>query len=147
MYHSILPILFFWDLLIILANAIPTQYSPPDSIAISCGSSGNSTALDGRVWIGDSGYISLSLLQSTGKFTKSRAVDHVDLLDSVPYQTARISSHEFSYVFSVKPGQKFIRLHFYQASYKDFRKSKALFTVKAGAYTLLSNFSTLPIKL
>ncbi|CAI9758704.1 unnamed protein product [Fraxinus pennsylvanica] len=50
MYNSILLILFFfWDLLIILASAIPTQYSPPDSIAISCGSSGNSTALDGRV--------------------------------------------------------------------------------------------------
>ncbi|KAL2523012.1 Receptor-like protein kinase FERONIA [Forsythia ovata] len=140
---SILKILFFFfDFLIILASAIPTHYSPPDNIAISCGSSGNSTALDGRVWIGDSGSVSPLFLQSTGKFTKSRAINQVNLLDSVPYQTARISHHEFSYAFPVNPGQKFIRLHFYQASYRGFRKSKALFTVKAGAYTLLSNFST-----
>ncbi|KAI8016832.1 Receptor-like protein kinase FERONIA [Camellia lanceoleosa] len=39
------------------------------------------------------------------------------------------------------PGQKFIRLHFYPALYPGFERSKAFFTVKAGAYTLLSNFS------
>lgn len=55
-----------------------------------------------------------------------------------------MSRHEFSYAFQVKPGQKFIRLHFYQDSYEgfSFKQSEALFTVKAGPYTLLTNFST-----
>ncbi|KAI3462613.1 hypothetical protein Pfo_019276 [Paulownia fortunei] len=133
----------FWHIRIILASDIPATYSPPDSIAISCGSSGNLTALDGRVWIGDSGFESSLSLKINGKpSSNSRAIHQLASLDSVPYRTARVSRHEFSYVFPVKPGQKFIRLHFYQDSYKGFKRSKALFTVKAGPYTLLSNFST-----
>ncbi|XP_065637628.1 receptor-like protein kinase FERONIA [Quercus suber] len=44
-------------------------------------------------------------------------------------------------MFSVTPGQLFIRLYFFPASYQNFDRSKALFSVKAGSYTLLSNFS------
>ncbi|KAL3844590.1 hypothetical protein ACJIZ3_001993 [Penstemon smallii] len=120
--------LLFW---IIFAS------SPPDSIAISCGSSGSLTAPDGRLWVGDNS--GLFPLQINGKSSNSRAIHK---LDSLLYKTARISRHEFSYTFPVKPGQKFIRLHYHQDSYKGFKKSKALFTVKAGPYTLLSNFST-----
>ncbi|EYU44215.1 hypothetical protein MIMGU_mgv1a000477mg [Erythranthe guttata] len=121
---------------------IPATYSL-DSIAISCGSSGNSTALDGRIWIGDSTPKSTFSPQINGKTSESRTTDKLASLDSVPYKTARASRHEFTYVFQVNPGQKFIRLHFYRdSSYKGFESSKALFTVKAGPYTLLSNFST-----
>ncbi|KAK4490748.1 hypothetical protein RD792_001454 [Penstemon davidsonii] len=123
--------LLFWHILIIFAS------SPPDSIAISCGSSGSLTAPDGRLWVGDNS--GLFPLQINGKSSNSRAIHK---LDSLLYKTARISRREFNYIFPVKPGQKFIRLHFHQDSYKGFQKSKALFTVKAGPYTLLSNFST-----
>ncbi|KAG8384589.1 hypothetical protein BUALT_Bualt04G0133600 [Buddleja alternifolia] len=128
-----------WHILIIFATNIPANYSPSENIAISCGSSGNSTGPDGRVWVGDSGSESSLSMQINGKPSKSKSIHQ---LDSVPYKTARISRNEFSYVFSVGPGQKFIRLHFYQDAYKSFKKSTALFTVKAGPYTLLSNFST-----
>ncbi|GFP79784.1 receptor-like protein kinase feronia [Phtheirospermum japonicum] len=112
-----------------------------ENIAISCGSSGNSTALDGRVWIGDSEPEPSLSLQINSKHSYSRATNQLASLDSVPYKAARLSHQEFSYVFSVEPGQKFIRLHFSQDSYKGFKTSKSLFTVKAGPYTLLTNFS------
>lgn len=38
-------------------------------------------------------------------------------------------------------GQKFIRFYFYPASYPNFDSSKAYFSVKAGPFTLLRNFS------
>jgi hypothetical protein len=44
-------------------------------------------------------------------------------------------------MFRVTAGQKFIRLYFYSASYPNFDRSKALFSVKAGRFTLLSNFN------
>ncbi|KAL2349115.1 hypothetical protein Fmac_003115 [Flemingia macrophylla] len=55
--------------------------------------------------------------------------------------TARIFQSEFSYTFNVTPGPKFIRLHFYPASYLDFNISNAFLTVSASNFTLLHNFS------
>ncbi|XP_047963122.1 receptor-like protein kinase FERONIA [Salvia hispanica] len=140
-------ILIFLSLLcqifIIFASHIPATTNPlPDSIAISCGSSGSLAALDGRFWMGDSGVESTLSLQINGKSSNSRAIHQLASFDPVPCRTARASHNTFSYIFRVKPGQKFIRLHFYQDSYKGFKRSEALFTVKAGPYTLLSNFST-----
>ncbi|KAH6791235.1 hypothetical protein C2S51_006241 [Perilla frutescens var. frutescens] len=132
----------FWQIFVILASSIPVTHPLPDSIAISCGSSGSLAALDGRLWIGDSGLETTLSLQINGKPSNSRAIHQLASLDSVPYKTARVSRHKFSYVFQVKPGQKIIRLHFHQDSYKGFKRSEPLFTVKAGPYTLLSNFST-----
>ncbi|XP_073159530.1 receptor-like protein kinase FERONIA [Henckelia pumila] len=110
------------------------------NIAISCGNSGDATARDGRAWTGDSGFkSSMAPLLINGESTNSRAIHRFGLLDPVPYKTARISRNEFQYVIGVNPGQKFIRLHFYQDSW--FRSSKASFAVKADHYTLLSNFS------
>ncbi|PRQ53274.1 putative protein kinase RLK-Pelle-CrRLK1L-1 family [Rosa chinensis] len=60
----------------------------------------------------------------------------------VPFTTARLSHSEFTYRFPVSPGQKFIRLYFFAASYNaDFDSSKSLFSVKAGGYTLLKDFN------
>ncbi|XP_031107837.1 putative receptor-like protein kinase At5g39000 [Ipomoea triloba] len=142
MHHPLFFILISCTLfhgLIIFAIS-STINSPIENIAISCGSSG--TAPDGRVWVGDNTKPSSTLLHLNGVSWTSRAQQKASLMiDPVPYQTARTSRHEFSYRFSVKPGQKFIRLHFNPAPYKGFKKSIALFTVKAGPYTLLSNFS------
>ncbi|KAF3631017.1 putative HUA2-like protein 1-like [Capsicum annuum] len=110
-----------------------------DNIAISCGASGNSLAPDGRVWVGDASFTS-SLLHLRGKSTKSKVPHQAGLSSPVPYKSARTSRHEFTYQFSVKPGQKFIRLHFKPASYKGFKKSKAIFSVKTSQHTLLSDF-------
>ncbi|KAL3523584.1 hypothetical protein ACH5RR_016418 [Cinchona calisaya] len=62
-------------------------------------------------------------------------------IDPVPYKTSRISSTEFGYSFQVNPGQKFIRLHFYPASYRGFENSIDFFTVTSGPFTLLKDFS------
>ncbi|KZV45457.1 receptor-like protein kinase FERONIA-like [Dorcoceras hygrometricum] len=123
-------------------NNIPAHYRrqrPEANVFISCGSAGDSTARDGRVWAGDSGLESSSSLLINGRSTTSQAIHGFGLLDPVPYKTARISPHEFQYVIRVSPGQKFIRLHFYQDSW--LTTSKPVFTVKANHYTLLTNFS------
>ncbi|KAG5527682.1 hypothetical protein RHGRI_028573 [Rhododendron griersonianum] len=119
-------------------------YQPLDNIAVNCGSSGNSTAVDGRQWTGDivSNYAPLLLTSNKGKLISSKATNPSLSPDPVHYTSARLSRWPFTYAFRVSPGQKFIRLHFYPASYRGgFKRSKAFFTVKAGPYTLLSNFS------
>lgn len=135
--------LSFLFLLHFCFTTIPASHVPLllESTAISCGSSDNLTAPNGRVWVGDTASKSSTLLQLSGKSTKSRAIHRPPSLDAVPYLTARISRHAFTYTFPVKPGQKIIRLHFNPVSYKGYSKSRAFFTVKAGPYTLLSSFN------
>ncbi|XP_027102596.1 receptor-like protein kinase FERONIA [Coffea arabica] len=111
-------------------------------VAINCGSVGNSAALDGREWIGEASSKFMPSLQPRGKSRSSTALQVSSLsVDPVPYTTARISATPFYYTFQVSPGQKFIRLHFYPASYRGFEKSMDFFTVKAGPFTLLRDFS------
>ncbi|XP_058192235.1 receptor-like protein kinase FERONIA [Rhododendron vialii] len=127
-----------------LAINSPGLYSQQlDHVVVNCGSSGDSTAEDTRKWTGDTGsnYIT-SLHGSKGKLISSKATDQPLPYDPIPYRTARLSRWPFTYTFRVTPGQKLIRLHFYPALYLGgFKRSKAFFTVKAGRYTLLSNFS------
>ncbi|KAL7141924.1 hypothetical protein ABFS83_08G087600 [Erythranthe nasuta] len=61
--------------------------------------------------------------------------------DPVPYKTARISQSQFSYAFQLSPGEKILRFHFNPTSYKGFEGFKDFFTVEAGPFTLLGNFS------
>ncbi|PSS30522.1 Receptor-like protein kinase [Actinidia chinensis var. chinensis] len=129
---------FLHHLIIPVTGAL---YYPLDNIAVNCGFSGNSTAADGRKWIGDRGSKYITSHGSKRKLISSIAVDRLLSPDPVPYKTARISRSQFTYTFQVSPGIKFIRLHFYPTSYQGFKRSKAFFTVKAGPYTLLSNFS------
>ncbi len=63
------------------------------------------------------------------------------LTSQLPYTTARLSLSPFTYIFHVTAGQKFIRLYFYPSSYPNFDRSKALFSVKARPFTLLTNFN------
>ncbi|KAI8534158.1 hypothetical protein RHMOL_Rhmol10G0067300 [Rhododendron molle] len=122
----------------------PVLYHPLDNIAVGCGSSGNSTAVDGRQWTGDIGsnYAPVLLTSNEGKLISSKAADQPLAPGRVPFGTARLSRSPFSYTFRVTAGQKFIRLHFYPASYGGgFKRSNAFFMVKAGPYTLLRNFS------
>jgi serine/threonine protein kinase len=126
------------------ASGSPSPYTPVDDIPLNCGSSGNSTTTtsDGRTWIGDvdSKFFPVEYLQNQ-KSLIARAVQQSSSAVQVPYATARISFSEFTYIFPVTTGQKFIRLHFYPALYPNFDRSKALFSVRAGRFTLLSNFN------
>ncbi|XP_052200107.1 receptor-like protein kinase FERONIA isoform X2 [Diospyros lotus] len=143
--------LFFLHLTILVAVTefaalcYPIQLAD-DIFAVDCGSSGNSTALDGRQWTGDvaSRYIILQGSRGRRKLVSSSPVGKHLIPPPphpVPYMTAQISRSTFTYTFHVTPGQKFIRLHFYPTEYPGFKRSQAFFTVKAGPYTLLSNFS------
>jgi serine/threonine protein kinase len=118
-------------------------YTPVDNILLNCGSSGNSTSLDGRTWIGDvdsNKFSPVEQSQNQASITAS-VVQQSFSADKVPYGNARLSLSVFTYNFPVTSGQKFIRLYFYAASYPNFDRSKALFSVKAGRFTLLSRFN------
>ncbi|XP_050273963.1 receptor-like protein kinase FERONIA isoform X3 [Quercus robur] len=121
----------------------PFPYIPEDEINLDCGTSGNSTALDGRTWIGDENSIFFPVehLQNNASLTAS-VVQQSSSATRVPYTTARLSLSPFSYIFSsLTASQKFVRLYFYPATYGTFDRSKARFSVKAGPFTLLRNFN------
>ncbi|XP_022844623.1 putative receptor-like protein kinase At5g39000 [Olea europaea var. sylvestris] len=132
---------FLYSLLCTFAVHSADNYLTGD-IAINCGSTGISTAFNNKEWIGDiTESKSTSSIVIKGSSTASTAFHNLVSTDSIPYKTARISRKQFSYTFQVSPGQKLIRLHFSPASYYRFKKFKDFFTVEAGAFTLLRNFS------
>ncbi|KAL8233994.1 hypothetical protein R6Q59_020094 [Mikania micrantha] len=137
------PLFFMFILpsILIVKGDLPAPYNPIDDIAVNCGSIGNTSALDGREWTGDIGSkFSLSRKQAGGSVS-TKAL-HTSLSgDPVPYLTARASRSPFFYMFKLHPGPKFIRLHFNPASYIGFETLTDFFTVQAGPYKLLHNFS------
>ncbi|KAK1312631.1 Receptor-like protein kinase FERONIA [Acorus calamus] len=128
-----------------LINPISAQnstYVPSDNILVNCGSSGNSTAPDGRTWVGDANSNYAIGADKTISATPSSQESSVP---TVPYMTARIFQTQFTYTFPVSPGRKFIRLYFYPSNYTipSFVDSDSFFSVSVGPFTLLSNFSAL----
>ncbi|XVE72352.1 hypothetical protein DITRI_Ditri11bG0032500 [Diplodiscus trichospermus] len=121
----------------IAGEAVP-PYIPNEIITIDCGSSSVTLALDDRRWIGDndSKFIVIDSQSKRSLFLSASTGD-------VPYITSRLSYSQFTYMIPVASGQKFIRLHFHLNSYPGFDLSKAFFSVKAGPFTLLRNFSAL----
>jgi hypothetical protein len=111
-------------------------------ILVTCGSSGNSTSLDGRIWIGDV-YSKFTPIEHSQNQTSSTAsADQRSPSGAlIPYSSARLSLSAFTYIIPVTAGQKCIRLYFNPDSYPKFDSSIARFSVKAGDFTLLSNFS------
>ncbi|XP_052299068.1 receptor-like protein kinase FERONIA isoform X2 [Citrus sinensis] len=112
-----------------------TLYKPTESIFLACGSTGSSGTLDYRTWIGD---INSEYSPSEPENEASRTFTAPQ---QPPYSAVRLSQSQFTYTFNLTAGQKFIRLYFYSTSYSGFNSSKAFFSVKAGSFTLLSNFS------
>ncbi|KAG6661707.1 hypothetical protein CIPAW_03G193900 [Carya illinoinensis] len=126
------------------AGDLPRSYKPVENILVNCGSSGNSISPDNRTWIGDVDSEFLTPELSRNKSSLPATADHKQRssVAQVLFETARLSLSPFSYIFPVTAGQKFIRLHFYPASYSNyFDRSNAIFSVKAGGFTLLSNFN------
>ncbi|GFP99088.1 putative receptor-like protein kinase at5g39000 [Phtheirospermum japonicum] len=114
----------------------PTHFT--GDVSINCGSTGTFAARNGRKWIGD---VMKPKLQIQGSSTTSTLKKKLISADPIPHKTARLSRSQFSYTFQVSPGQKILRLHFNPSPYNGFKGLKDLFTVEAGAFTLLGNFS------
>ncbi|KAK4417582.1 Receptor-like protein kinase FERONIA [Sesamum alatum] len=112
-----------------------------DDVSINFGSIGASSVLNGREWVGDVKPKYPALLRLKDSSTTSTAIHKLISADPVPHKIARISLSQFSYAFHVNPGQKVVRIHFNPATYRGFRGLRDLFTVEAGPFTMLSNFS------
>ena len=97
---------FFHRLTVISASNDSAPYVPTDEILLDTGSSGNSTAKDGRQWTGDIGTQFALFPQSNGATLAVNAKSSY----GVPYSTARMSRSNFTYNFPVTYGPKFIRL-------------------------------------
>ncbi|XP_058075442.1 receptor-like protein kinase FERONIA [Magnolia sinica] len=115
----------------------PPDYDPPEIILLNCGECSQAKDNDGRSWTGDVG----------SKFTPSQntitfKANSQNSVPQVPYMTARIFHNQYTYIFPISPGWKFIRLYFYPANYSSFDASNAIFSVSTGHYTLLRNFSS-----
>ncbi|OMO50605.1 hypothetical protein COLO4_37981 [Corchorus olitorius] len=134
------PLLFFFVFVSFFLLNIYPIFTTAKDIFLNCGSSSNSIGLDGHHWTGDSGntpFGGSGLLNGSSVVLNSLPPS----IDPIPFMTARIFQSPFTYSFRVSPGQNFIRLHFYPGNYHQFQRSKAFFTVTAGPFTLLSNFS------
>ncbi|KAJ8424462.1 hypothetical protein Cgig2_016229 [Carnegiea gigantea] len=111
---------------------------PADAIALACGASNEATDADDRKWEPDDKY-----LPSKEKSQSVRAqLQDPSLPSEVPYMTARIINAELTYKFPINSSSRyFLRFHFYPAVYGSFNISNSYFSVKAGGFTLLNNFS------
>jgi len=114
------------------------NYVPTEKTLLDCGANSDLPDSDGRGWTSDKGS---SFLSSSGKSSTATASTQDPAVPQVPYLTARIFQSSFTYSFPVVSGHKFVRLYFYPSSYNGLNASDALFSVTAGSYTLLSNFS------
>jgi hypothetical protein len=134
---------FLYHLTSTVAGGSLSPYTPVDNILLNCGYLGNSTSLDSRTWIGDLNSNKFSPVDQSQNQASipAIAIRQASSADKVPYADARISLSAFTYTFPVTAGQKFIRLYFYAALYPNYDRSNALFSVKAGPFTLLSNFN------
>ncbi|KAL8054649.1 hypothetical protein ABFX02_04G006200 [Erythranthe guttata] len=131
----ILSLLFCISLFLYSTHAAP---NPP--LVLTCGSSdagGNDP--DGRKWDPDDKYI------ISGDKTTAAKADYQDpsLSSTIPYMTARIFQSETTYQFPLQnsTSRTLLRLHFYPSSYPNFNISNSYFSVVAGKFTLLQNFS------
>ncbi|KAJ6421529.1 hypothetical protein OIU84_028826 [Salix udensis] len=123
----------FLHLTILVTGDSPQPYLPLDNIALDCGSS-SERSVNHRNWTADINS-KVALLDQDSSSIQSTA-------NQAPYDTARVSRSEFTYTFPVTTtGPKFVRLHFYPATYPGFNRSKASFSVTTGRYIFLSNFS------
>ncbi|KAE8690123.1 Receptor-like protein kinase ANXUR2 [Hibiscus syriacus] len=127
--------------LVIFVASEQTAYVPTDNITLNCGAP-TDLSWDGIFWGGDNNSNFGPFESSSHNKSKAYGADNQGgSVETVPYMTARVSGSEFNYTFHVTPGQKFVRLFFHLASYGEYDKSKAFFTVRAGSFTLLRNFS------
>ncbi|KAJ0043312.1 hypothetical protein Pint_18991 [Pistacia integerrima] len=119
------------------------SYNATENILLACGSSYRFLSEDQtRTWFGDNSSQYFPLFETQYNASIASAAPKIPSSSSEKcYLKARLSHSPFTYIFNLTAGQKFIRLYFYPTSYPEFDNSKAFFSVKAGSFTLLSNFS------
>ncbi|RDX74611.1 Receptor-like protein kinase FERONIA, partial [Mucuna pruriens] len=111
----------------------------PNKILLNCGSD-EASPFNGENWIGDVG--SNFLPPQYDKSSSTLLISNIDsVAPKVPYSTARITHSPLTYSFPFSPGPKFIRIYFLSSSYLMMNPSKSYFSVKAGPYTLVSDFN------
>uniref|UniRef100_A0A2N9F9B6 Protein kinase domain-containing protein n=1 Tax=Fagus sylvatica TaxID=28930 RepID=A0A2N9F9B6_FAGSY len=115
------------------------RYIAVDNIKLNCGNDRNLIGSDGRKWAADN-FKFFPQEEDNLKSSISEPTEGGTVMKA-PYTTARVSYSQFTYVFPVTLGPKFVRLFFHPASYSHFERSTDFFTVKAGAFTLLRNFN------
>nr|XP_043617104.1 receptor-like protein kinase FERONIA [Erigeron canadensis] len=142
------PLLFFSLLFLILifttTTSVAQSYKPTEHFLLDCGSSTNSTSSSNQTWEGDeiSKFVPYNITTTSFSFKASSQDSSVD---TILYSTARIfnSTSSFTYTFPVSQGPKFLRLHFYPATYSNLDANKSFFSVSSNGYSLLTNFSAL----
>nr|XP_043631996.1 receptor-like protein kinase FERONIA [Erigeron canadensis] len=117
---------------------LAANYVPTDVILLNCGANGETSDPDGRKWSTD---IGSKFASSETNSIVSDATIQKPSISETPYMTARIFPSEFTYSFPLTSGRKFLRLYFYPADYPNLNATTGVFSVKAGQYTLLKNFS------
>ncbi|KAK4433865.1 Receptor-like protein kinase ANXUR1 [Sesamum alatum] len=109
-----------------------------DSFVLACGSTADATDSNGRKWSSDAKFLTSP---DTSVSATAQSQDP-SLPSTVPYMTARIFKSEATYKFFVSPKfRHWIRLHFYPSYYGKFDTFHSFFSVTAGGFTLLNNFS------
>ncbi|XP_074350898.1 receptor-like protein kinase FERONIA [Apium graveolens] len=120
----------------LVGEVLADDYLPADNNLVNCG--GPDDKVDGRQWTTDKGS---KFLLAGAKSSTFEADTQKPSVPTTPYMTARIFQSEFTYSIPVAAGRKFVRLHFYPASYGGLNATTAIFSVSCGPYTLLKNFS------
>ncbi|KAK4388376.1 Receptor-like protein kinase ANXUR1 [Sesamum angolense] len=115
-----------------------TSAANADSFVLACGATADATDSDGRKWVSDAKF----LTSPNSSVSATAQSQDPSLPSTVPYMTARIFKSEATYKFSVSPKfRHWIRLHFYPSFYDNLDTFRSFFSVTAGGFTLLSNFS------
>ncbi|KAK4748165.1 hypothetical protein SAY87_014751 [Trapa incisa] len=132
-----------WSFLVFLSLFVSVRvyavnYVPTDQYLLNCGGNSEVPDFDDRKWTPD---IGSSFLSSTAKSSIAEAAQQASTVSIVPFMTARLFHSDFTYTFPVSPGHKFIRLYFYPSTYNKLSPTDAIFSVTAGPYILLKNFS------
>ncbi|GAA0161027.1 hypothetical protein LIER_39150 [Lithospermum erythrorhizon] len=122
--------------------SIASNEAAKTGLFIGCGSSEFEKDEDGRSWEPDLKYISYG---DKSMVTKAENQDP-SLPFPAPFMKARIFTSETSYILPLgKEGNSskriLLRLYFYPSSYPHFDVLSSYFSVTAGKFTLLNNFS------
>ncbi|KAM0033451.1 putative protein kinase RLK-Pelle-CrRLK1L-1 family [Helianthus debilis subsp. tardiflorus] len=136
---------FFSMLLLLLLFASTTTtttaqpYNATDRFFLACGSS--STTSD-PIWNSDqnSKFVPSNI---TTSFPSTPFQPDPSVFRILPYTSARIfnPSSSFTYTFPVSQGPKFLRVHFYPATYSNLKPERFFFSVSSNGFSLLTNFS------
>ncbi|KAM7269277.1 hypothetical protein ACFE04_024774 [Oxalis oulophora] len=128
------------------SNAKSTEYTPPDTFLLDCGSAKRTTLDDDRIFKSDAETVSMLSTNEDVEFSvDSISVDPGSNFPSaaIPLcKTARIFPEESVYSFFIsQPGKHWIRLYFFPLPHPLYDLKNAEFSVLADETVLLRDFS------